>query len=253
MLASAPILLKKNSLYVWQVVWEEYIDYKAYFWRILSLEEKNRAAKRLRAINTHQFIVTRGLLRVAIGYLLGQAPHAVKFIYTMGQKPEIVNTKGLAFNISHTSNKALYAFSLHTQIGIDIEDMSRKLGIERLAIRYFSTQENIQLASFPDLLKRKAFFKGWTQKEAITKAYGLGLQMPFHQIEVNIKHGSPRLVKMHNPALKHLQFLLYPIEVAKDYYAVIAAQTKQKKLDVFCMDSIFHLSLIKIISSSSGV
>ena len=242
------MFLEKNSVYVWHVVWKDYLHYKDVFWTILSLSEKKRAHQLLLASHKQQFIVTRGILRILIGYLLNQAPHAIAFTYTAAQKPQVINKQDLEFNISHTNNDVLYGFCLHTKIGIDIEDKVRKINIKSLASHYFSVRENAQLALVANNLRLKAFLTGWSQKEAISKAYGLGLQMRFRQIEVNIKKGEPRLIQIHHRAFKHLKFLLYCVTIP-NCYAVIAIHTLEKTFRIFHMKPIEHEFVRKMIAS----
>ncbi|MFN7655359.1 MAG: 4'-phosphopantetheinyl transferase family protein [Cyclobacteriaceae bacterium] len=85
------------------------------------------------------------------------------------------------FSISHSENLVVCALSLDArEIGIDIEFISE---IQTLEFKNHLTQrEWNQLISSHD--KISTFYKYWTKKESILKAYGKGILIPLNSLDV---------------------------------------------------------------------
>jgi 4'-phosphopantetheinyl transferase len=80
----------------------------------------------------------------------------------------------LEFNVSHTAGQGVLAVA-QSPVGVDIEAIRERSTLSDLVKRYFSPQEIAQFDSLPYALKPEAFFRGWTGKEAVLKAVGVGL------------------------------------------------------------------------------
>ncbi|AJI72468.1 conserved hypothetical protein [Francisella tularensis subsp. novicida GA99-3548] len=76
------------------------------------------------------------------------------------------------FNISHTQTKLIIAVA-DQEIGVDIEKLSARRNIIRIAQRYFTSLENQWLAASDNLVKD--FYTLWTLKEAQVKRDSLGI------------------------------------------------------------------------------
>ena len=91
--------------------------------------------------------------------------------------PELVTDKGKpyaegksSFSISHSGDIAVLAVSAQP-VGIDIEKRADR-DIIKLAARAFHEDEQKRLKSAQD--KKREFFKIWTMKESLVKAWGTG-------------------------------------------------------------------------------
>jgi 4'-phosphopantetheinyl transferase len=78
------------------------------------------------------------------------------------------------------------AFVRRRAIGVDVENLNRKIEAERLAERFFSERERQALRPLRRDELQAAFFRCWTRKEAYIKAKGGGLSLPLHQFDVSI-------------------------------------------------------------------
>jgi 4'-phosphopantetheinyl transferase len=178
--------LKFDEVHVW-VCYPDRIQDPALLCRyesLLSPEESARKDRFLLAQHRHQYLVSRALVRTTLSRYAACLPEKWAFSTNEHGRPEIIRTKGLPplrFNLSHTVGIAACAVVLHQDIGVDVEDMERKVGILQIANRYFSPPEIHSLQSLSEGKRRIRFFQYWTLKESYSKAKGVGLTLPLNQ------------------------------------------------------------------------
>lgn len=96
-------------------------------------------------------------------------------------KPYIANVN-LAFNQSHSPHDYVLAYSLAvSDLGVDIENLTRQVNFDGLANRYFHTDEyRLWQKKHHD---KVLWFQLWTIKEAVLKASGLGIRLPLNELK----------------------------------------------------------------------
>lgn len=100
-------------------------------------------------------------------------------------KPYLNDYPDFSFNHSHSQNFYALATSRNVQnLGIDIEELSRKVRFEALAQHAFHPEElkNWQALAYDP----EYWFKVWTIKEAVLKASGLGIRINLNELNTNI-------------------------------------------------------------------
>jgi len=143
------------------------------FYVSLSADGRKRAESFGQERDRNRYIIARGILRELLGRYLGMAREQICLSYGANGKPYLADSlagSGLEFNLSHANNSALYAFANRTQIGIDIEPLSKDMAWRQLAPIVFSAREQAELTQIPEDEKTEAFLRGWTRKEAFVKA-----------------------------------------------------------------------------------
>ena len=185
------LILSGEDAHIWRADLEvdEYIQTS--FLKLLSPDEKNRAQKFRFAKDSRNFIVARGILRSLIGKYLEINPAEISFQYNKFGKPGIAYNNSLQFNISHSKNIALFAFTKRFNIGIDVEFVNPNIEVKDIASNFFSTNEITNLLALPDKDQALGFFNCWTRKEAFIKAVGEGLSFPLDKFEVSLEPGKP--------------------------------------------------------------
>ncbi len=173
---------------------------------ILSPDEQERASRFKFDEHRDRFILARGALRTLIGSYLGEDPQKVRFVVGEKGKPALADaTVGLQFNLSHSADRAVYAFALNCEVGVDIEKPRPVPEMMRIANRFFSPQEAAELESEPEPARQDAFFRCWTRKEAYIKAVGGGMSIPLDGFRVTLKSGEePRIETEGQWNLHHL-------------------------------------------------
>ncbi|WP_122899501.1 4'-phosphopantetheinyl transferase superfamily protein [Acinetobacter sp. B51(2017)] len=116
---------------------------------------------------------------------LGRDVQAAELRKTEYGKPYLPE---LAFNHSHSQQHYALVMSAEVQdIGVDIEDLSRKIRFEALAQHAF-TQAELQ-RWYVSQQNQSYWLQIWTAKEAIVKAAGLGIRLSLNTLETNVHFG----------------------------------------------------------------
>ncbi|MFC3095379.1 4'-phosphopantetheinyl transferase family protein [Alteromonas sediminis] len=120
--------------------------------------------------------------RVALKRLIAEALHleeinAIRLGIEAGGKPYIVEPKSqLHFNVSHSQGRIAIGLSYDRKIGIDLEYIDKTRRYERIAEHYFHQTERAWVNGD----NANSFYQLWTLKEALVKAEGRGMAIPFN-------------------------------------------------------------------------
>ncbi|MEQ1879156.1 MAG: 4'-phosphopantetheinyl transferase superfamily protein [Bdellovibrionia bacterium] len=128
---------------------------------------------------------------------------------------------GLDVSVSHSHKIWLAAFARGRRIGADIERVRPEFDFSAIVRDHFVASERDEWERSNRNID--VFFHVWTQKEAVTKALGLGLQMPLTDIEVE---ADPRagcgLIKLNGRACP--EWHLKALAIDPDYKSVLAIE-----------------------------
>jgi 4'-phosphopantetheinyl transferase len=150
-------------------------------WSVLADEERVRALRFVRPRDRRRFAVCRGSLRMILGRLLSRPAERLRFQSGPGGKPELApdvdrqRRSSLRFNVTHSHELALIAVSLERELGVDLERIRTISESARIVESYFTAAELTQFTALEPSQRDEAFLRGWTRKEAILKAKGVGL------------------------------------------------------------------------------
>ena len=188
----------------------------------LSRDEQARAERFHFEPDRRRFVVSRGMLRMLLGRRLDRAPADISFWYEAHGKPHLTaTTPPLHFNVSHSSDMALYAISNHCVPGVDIEHLDREIDVAAFAQRFFAPREFAELMRIPAAGRKRALLTLWTRKEAVVKSIGAGLQFPWHDFEVTVApDAQPRLLRIASGCAA--DWTLHAVD-ADSYVATVAA------------------------------
>lgn len=146
-------------------------------WRDLSADERARAERLVRARDGRRFVRCRGALRAILGDLLGVAPAEVEFEVGPGGKPSLRQPADSCwrFNVTHSGELALIAVTSGRELGVDVELTRPIQQSSRIVESYFTAAEVAEFLKLDEAERAAAFIRGWTRKEAVVKAQGVGL------------------------------------------------------------------------------
>ena len=144
---------------------------------LLSPDEAARAKRLVIPLQRERFILTRGLLRRALGTATGHHPAALQFSRGPDGKP-FLQGEELEFSLSHSGDSLLVAMARGCAVGCDLELLRAVPQAASIAMRWFSPEERRALAELSGEALHRAFLSCWVRKEAALKAVGTGLQSP---------------------------------------------------------------------------
>lgn len=155
--------------------------------RLLSADERARAARFRRETDRHRFVAAHGGLRQLLGGYLSRPPAALGFVLGEFGKPALAEADGgrvLLFNLSHAGDWILIALAAGQAVGVDVEPIRPDLDFLPIARTQFSPEEIAALAAEAPGAQVNAFFRCWTRKEAYLKARGQGLAYSLREFSV---------------------------------------------------------------------
>lgn len=162
--------------------------------KLLDNAERDRASRFVFERDRFRFIVGRARLRQLLSARLGVRPEAVEFAYGRRGKPALASAcadSNLRFNVSHSEDVAVYAFTYGREIGVDVEAIRPLTDADDIASRFFSRCEYEIYLALDACDRPLGFFNCWTRKEAFIKALGDGLYYPLDSFDVSLAPNDP--------------------------------------------------------------
>lgn len=228
------LTLPHRTIHIWQVSLEQPAPLTQQLEQLLSADEQARAARFHFERDRRRFIVGRGTLRTLLGRYVQVEPTRLEFCYGAQGKPYLAqeSTGGaLRFNLAHSHELAVYAFTREGEVGIDIEYLHPLADLDQIAARFFSKAESTSLLGLPQDQRLIAFFNCWTRKEAYLKALGEGLSHPLDQFQVSFIPGEPaQLLKVEKSPEEVARWSLTAFVPAPGYVAALMAEGRDRSV-----------------------
>ena len=160
-------------------------------------------------------VVARSGLRILSGVYLNKDPKKIIFKKLHNGKP-IIDSHKFYFNLSHSVNWIVWAFSISGKVGVDLEYVRNNVMYEKIAERYFHRCEIQKMNQSYD--PKRLFFDLWAAKESLVKASGKGVFAGMKDITIPIDHdGIP-------PNLRVGDFYLKKVEAGSRYACSLASE-----------------------------
>lgn len=230
------LALGASDVHVWLVSLQQPTAVAARFADLLSLDEKTRADRFVFDVDHRNYTIARGCLRTILSRYLRIAPEKIDFIYGEYGKPDLANSSGpsqLKFNVAHSGVLALYAFTSIGEVGIDLECIRPDFAVDEVARRFFSPGEVACLDQFHGPMRREAFYRCWTRKEAFIKAKRLGLSLELNQFEVTLASDKAAVLRTRWDENEAARWTLQDIDVGPGYVGALAIEAHGWKLSRF--------------------
>jgi 4'-phosphopantetheinyl transferase len=228
-------ILRDDEVHVWHVdlvAWDKEADSLL---ELLSADEQERAARFKFAGPRNQYLISRALLRRALGRYLKIEGREVRFQTATNGKPELAADSDLRFNLSHTQGATVFAITRKRQVGVDVERMRKDTNAMELAERFFSRPEVQWLRSQPASEVIASFFSCWTAKEAYIKAQGEGLSMPLSGFGVLPSHAdasSKLRLEVYDDPEESKRWSILRLELGLDLRAALAVDGESCRVRV---------------------
>lgn len=203
---------------------------------MLSIEERERQARFFFEPDRQSYLAAHALTRGVLAELLGVAPAELCFLLGPHGRPELSypdRQPRLRFNLSHTRGLVACAVTLEHAIGVDVEQLERRVEIDQLARSVFSEAERKALAGLSPERRRVRFFELWTLKESYIKAVGQGLALPLRSITLTLDSGQQPCIALGAPiADDGAEWWLHVREPVREYMLAVAVHASSVRLTV---------------------
>lgn len=202
---------------------------------LLAPNELQRANRFRFPEHRQRFIVARGCLRQLLASYLQIDEREVEFTYAPEGKPSLSfeHGSGLTFNVSHSGDIAVFAFTMERRIGVDVEMIRHDVDIDQIPKRFFSPAEQEMLLSLEPQQRYQAFFNCWTRKESYVKAVGSGLSLPLRDFDVSLRPGEPaRLLATRPDAAAASHWSMGALDLDEACAAAVVVEGAIAKLEV---------------------
>ena len=201
------------------------VHYEAHLAR-LDAGERTRLAHLRHRERRREFVVSRGLLRCALGRALRCDPRGLRFVIGAHGKPAPAPgwpRSDVVFNVSHTFGQVLVAIGTRHALGVDVQHHRSGTQWRPLARRFFSPAERHALAALPEERQRTGFFACWSRKEALIKAHGAGVGVGLASFDVNVDPEAEALVlALRGDQWPPLPWCLFDLPIGPGYSACLA-------------------------------
>jgi 4'-phosphopantetheinyl transferase len=214
--------LAADEVHVWQASLTDRPG--SYHQSGLSPEELERADRIGNPERRHGFLVARAMVRGVLAHELGADAAALRFAVGPHGKP-FLDPPALRFNLSHSGDVVVVAVADDREVGVDVERIKPAIDHAALARRFFSPLENEQLATLAPSLQHAAFFAAWTRKEALVKAWGVGLSLPLNRFDVSLlPHRPAQLLGAREGAGRLGHWSVHELDSGPGYAAAVAVE-----------------------------
>ncbi len=215
--------LPDEVVHVWSVTLSSIRPRLDFFRAILDDGERERAGRARSEMIGERLCLTRGLLRFLLGAYLHSDPGSLRFHVGESGKPRLADGATLGFNLSHSGDRAVFAFGRGGEVGVDVEQVRGEAGRwMEVARRHFAPGEQAALSQAPESDRLRTFFKFWTCKEAFVKAHGGGVFSGLDQFEVCLD--GPRLLAVHGHTAEAADWFLARLPQEEDYLGAVVAR-----------------------------
>src|SRR6267154_4791481 len=119
---SPSLILAPDEIHIWKTFLKSPPSYA----QLLSTDEQQRANRFIFEKHHNRFVAGRAILRSILSGYLQIEPQDICFSYQPNGKPDLAIVKEalpLRFNLAHTGDLAVYAVTIGTEVGIDVEQV----------------------------------------------------------------------------------------------------------------------------------
>ena len=226
------IHLPENTIHVWAASLRHDPTKIQQLRDFLTPDERARADRFYFEKDRVAYTAGRGQLRLLLSRYLEVEPTTIRFIYSKYGKPSLADPfakSGLHFNVSHSQDMAIYGFSWHNELGIDVEYKYREPTPDFTGIctHFFAPSEQAVLLSHTGEAIRHAFYRCWTRKEAYLKASGEGLSRALDSFHVTLTaHEPAKLLYVRDEPEEVERWTMMHINIGQEYTAAVCMEGK---------------------------
>lgn len=219
--------LQPDDMHIWRASVREWSGVAAALESVLDSAESARAARFRFAKDREQYSVAHVLMRMLLARYSRIAPADLRFDLGPAGKPCIApsdQSSYVEFNLAHSGDMVLIAVCSAGPVGVDVEEWTDGLDLDRMSQHFFSSNEAAALRALTPAQRHTAFFRCWVSKEAYIKATGLGISRGLDYFDVAVGTDGPaQLLADRLEAGAIRRWRLLDLEVPGRYSAALVA------------------------------
>lgn len=219
-----PGFLAEGIVHLWSWLLSVDVQKLSELEETLSDDEWRRVSRLRSHCDARNFIARRGKMRQILGRYLDLPPHEIRFRYGPQGKPLLVQSResSLSFNLSDSGELAVLALCCGCPIGVDVERIRPCFEAAAIDAPCLARSGIGQADSHHNRGDANAFFRSWTEKEAVAKGKGSGLRFS------SATQTSAPAVPGSRPLDIHLDegpdaWRIYPLPLPPGYVGALAA------------------------------
>jgi 4'-phosphopantetheinyl transferase len=190
---------------------------------LLSADERTRYERFRQAADRDRYLVAHALLRIQLGERIGVGPHDVEFA-DGGRKPRLAGPgPAPEFSLSHSGERVVVAITGRTPVGVDVERVNAARDLSPLLDRVLAPTERPAFEALAGESRYAAFYRYWVSKEAVAKATGDGLGLPFAAIVLAGPGDPVELLECDGGPRPAFDIWLHELDPGAGYVACLAA------------------------------
>ena len=141
---------------------------------LLDRRERARAARFRFHRDRDTYVLAHAVWRIALGACLGVDACEVPLATTTDGQPRLAGT-ALSTSLSHSGDLVAFTVCPAATVGVDIERYPPRIDLDALMPVFCTREERDELSTLTDHERARALLELWTRKEALLKAFGVGL------------------------------------------------------------------------------
>lgn len=226
LLAPRSLPLLDEEIHLWRADALSFSMHERMLTALLTEAELEKANRFRQRPDRSRSILARAVLRDILGRYMETDPQGLQFLVTGHGKPILnpeVHSDAPHFSVSHSGNVVLFAFARRYDVGVDVEAIRSDLDVIEIAERFFAPSEIDELMALSAKSRLRAFFDGWSRKEAYLKARGEGIGSGLDRFAVAMAPcGHARLISDDRYPEQVASWFLFDIPFGSDYAAAVA-------------------------------
>jgi len=141
---------------------------------LLDADERKRAARFRFERDRCTYVVAHALWRVVLAVCLERDPAELPLDFPPSGQPRLPGTP-FATSLSHSGPVVLMAVGAARMLGVDVERWPPRIPLDGLLPAICAPDEASSLRALSTPERERALLQLWTRKEALLKAFGIGL------------------------------------------------------------------------------
>ena len=197
---------------------------------LLDRRERTRAARFRFHRDRDTYTLAHAAWRVALGACLGIDPREVPLAVTEDGQPRLAGT-ALSTSLSHSGDLVALTVCPAATVGVDIEQWPPRIDLDALMPMFCTREECAGLSGLDTAQRARALLELWTRKEALLKAFGVGLLTDPATVPAPCTHAlMPPATALHYPPC-HTRNL----RAGADWVAALAAPSAVRDIRLYVL------------------